>query len=95
MYQGENALHMAIMQRQLGRVRFFLEKCTALLAGRAVGTFFKQGMPCYFGEYPLLFAVSLNQKSVVTYLLNSGALMDIADSDGICFIFYIIIFIRK
>jgi hypothetical protein len=51
------------------------------LEARATGDFFSSGS-CYFGEYPLLFAACTNQKTLVEYLIDWGADMDMVDSNG-------------
>eukprot|EP00455_Lapot_gusevi_P012680 TRINITY_DN1605_c0_g1_i4.p1 TRINITY_DN1605_c0_g1~~TRINITY_DN1605_c0_g1_i4.p1 ORF type:complete len:685 (+),score=183.66 TRINITY_DN1605_c0_g1_i4:122-2176(+) len=81
-YRGENVLHIAIVGKKVELIKFLVEKQPALLHQRAVGTFFQPGQPCYFGEFPLLFAACTNQKSVVEYLVEQGADLNAVDSSG-------------
>jgi hypothetical protein len=45
----------------------------ANIRARACGTFFRQGGPMYYGEFPLSFAACTGQKDVVAYLRRHGA----------------------
>ena len=81
-YYGENILHIAIVNKQLELVQYLLEINLELLNGKATGDFFKTGQPCYFGEYPLFFACSTNQKTLVEYMVEKGARLDDVDSNG-------------
>ena len=78
--QGENALHIAIVNGNEAMVRLLCEKCPAVLAHRAVGSFFAPSGTCYYGELPLSFAVCTNQGSMVRLLLDMGAAIDAADA---------------
>jgi len=53
-----------------------------LLNSKAYGNFFKKGKPCYYGEYPLAFAISTNQFEIFDALLAAGADMNVEDSNG-------------
>lgn len=88
-YYGENCLHMAIVLHRIDLVHFFLEVghkhglLEELLGAKATGTFFQRGKPCYYGESPLGFAVSMNMVSVVRKMIWSyGASMEDDDSNG-------------
>ncbi|CAF4384213.1 unnamed protein product, partial [Didymodactylos carnosus] len=87
-YYGENVLHIAIIKKNAAMVEWLLvdpnnrpyrEK---LLNAKASGNFFKNGRPCYYGEYPLAFAACTNQWNLVEILIEHGADMDMADSNG-------------
>lgn len=88
LYEGENALHIAIINRRDDVVRFLVERCPELLCGRATGVFFqlaKPGQPkkqCYFGEYPLSFACATQNSNCVRYLIAQGANMYARDTHG-------------
>eukprot|EP00930_Biecheleria_cincta_P004981 TRINITY_DN10590_c0_g1_i1.p1 TRINITY_DN10590_c0_g1~~TRINITY_DN10590_c0_g1_i1.p1 ORF type:complete len:737 (-),score=83.20 TRINITY_DN10590_c0_g1_i1:156-2366(-) len=88
-YYGENCLHMAIVAHQIDMVHFFLETghkhglLDKLLGAKATGTFFQRGKPCYYGESPLGFAVSMNMVGVVHEMIWSySASMEDEDSNG-------------
>lgn len=72
LYEGETAIHIAIVNHDLEMVRFLIENGADVRA-RAYGGFFELGGPCYFGEYPLSFAAALGLKEIVTLLTHSGA----------------------
>ncbi|CAF0946381.1 unnamed protein product, partial [Didymodactylos carnosus] len=87
-YYGENVLHIAIIKKNAAMVDWLLVDPSnkpykeTLLKATASGNFFKDGRPCYYGEYPLAFAACTNQWNLVEILINSGADMDMADSNG-------------
>lgn len=92
-YDGENALHMVIAHRpkNLDMVRWLCTECPALVQGRAVGKFFldspyddhRSDDTCPWGEYPLSFAVALNEPSIIKFLVDeAGADMLAQDSNG-------------
>ena len=57
-YTGENALHIAIINQNFGLAALLLETAAEeLLKHKATGKFFAPGETCYYGEYPLSFAV--------------------------------------
>ena len=60
-YEGENILHIAIVQRKSRLVQWLLETHPTLLNSEAIGQFFALSGATYFGGYPLLFAVASNQ----------------------------------
>lgn len=89
MYRGENCLHIAIVQRDLDMVSFILETSRVngtlqqVLSARADGDFFARGTPCFYGEFPLGFAVSTNQGAMVQLLVESfGSSLELEDSYG-------------
>lgn len=79
-YKGENALHIAIVNRNLGLARKLVAACPSLISQRATGTFFSPNGPCYYGELPLSFAASTNQLEIARMLLRSGAQIDACDA---------------
>mmetsp|Transcript_6305 Transcript_6305/g.19137 ORF Transcript_6305/g.19137 Transcript_6305/m.19137 type:complete len:700 (-) Transcript_6305:222-2321(-) len=81
-YQGENCLHIAVVNHQLPLVRTLLQQCPDLLRGRATGNFFAPPQPCYYGEYPLFFAACGNQPALFDLLLQHGAELTAVDSFG-------------
>lgn len=100
LYLGENALHMAIAQREkkaspdgtsLRVIRWLCAQCPPLVQGRATGSFFQKSRytdqrsddTCDWGEYPLSFAVSLNEPAIVCFLVrDAGADMLAQDTQG-------------
>lgn len=81
MYEGETALHIAIVNRDLDMVKFLIQNGASVHA-RCVGTFFKRGNPCYYGEYPLAFAASLGLLEIAKYLKRHGAHVSARDQYG-------------
>lgn len=103
-YYGMNVLHIAVVKcadhpDSEAHIRWLVRRHPQLLHGRATGTFFKPGPgssdkgggECYYGEYPLMFAVCTNQPKVVTMMLNeietqglsgSGTSIEEVDSHG-------------
>lgn len=85
-YNGENCLHIAIVNRNYDMVDFLLETgdAWAQLQAKAEGEFFKPGQPCYYGGTPFNFAVSTNQKELVVKLVNKFGpkIMEGTDSWG-------------
>eukprot|EP01126_Amoeba_proteus_P048002 TRINITY_DN5523_c0_g1_i1.p1 TRINITY_DN5523_c0_g1~~TRINITY_DN5523_c0_g1_i1.p1 ORF type:complete len:631 (-),score=144.40 TRINITY_DN5523_c0_g1_i1:133-2025(-) len=84
-YTGESALHIAIVNQDLEMVKFLVGSSLdkkALFSTRAIGSFFQRGQKCYFGEYPLFFAVSTGQIPMVEFLVKEGADMFAIDSYG-------------
>jgi ankyrin repeat protein len=69
-YNGETALHVAVVQKADSVVRL-LVKYGADLHASASGSFFRH--PKYYGSVPLNFAVSTHQLSMVKLLLELGA----------------------
>eukprot|EP01041_Mallomonas_annulata_P000807 gene807-1571_t len=83
-FAGENILHICIVKRDIDEINWLFdhfdkskdsdgELCiNRLLNGRAYGSFFDLGTHCYFGEYPLLFAVCSNDKQIVDLILSKS-----------------------
>jgi hypothetical protein len=71
-YEGETALHIAIVNGDLDMVKFLIQN-SADVRARAYGSFFQQGSVVYYGEYPLSFAACTGQKDIVSYLKRHGA----------------------
>ncbi|WIA19587.1 hypothetical protein OEZ85_005527 [Tetradesmus obliquus] len=71
-YEGQTALHIAIVNRDFDMVKFLVQNGADIRA-RAWGTFFRQGGPMYYGEYALSFAACSGQKDIVAYLRRHGA----------------------
>ena len=61
-YEGENLLHIAIVRQNEELVQWLLTANPEVLNAEALGPFFNPSGPTYFGGYPLLFAVSTNQR---------------------------------
>ncbi|KAK3266993.1 hypothetical protein CYMTET_24421 [Cymbomonas tetramitiformis] len=82
-YNGENCLHIAIVNRNHDMVRFLLENGDpwGQLKAKAEGEFFKPGRPCYYGGTPLNFAVSTNQKELVGMLVKNFGIQVLEDTD--------------
>ena len=80
LYQGENCLHIATVNKNKDMVDLLLEVCPKQLEQRAVGSFFSPGSACYYGELPLSFAASTNQSDIVEKMLDAGASMIARDS---------------
>jgi ankyrin repeat protein len=86
-YLGENILHIAIIKKRKDLVIELVAKelingGTNLLNAQACGNFFKIEKPCYYGEYPLAFAIATNQFNIFTILVDAGADLNIEDSLG-------------
>ena len=69
-YRGMNVLHIAVVKGSLEHCRWLVRKYPELLHGRATGSFFQPSGECYYGEYPLMFAVCTNQPDIVTMILD-------------------------
>ena len=68
LYEGEVALHIAIVHKDLDLVQFMLRH-GARLDTHAIGGFFQPGR-VYFGETPFAFACSIGDKRIVKALLD-------------------------
>ena len=81
-YEGENALHIAIVKQcRPEAVRWLVRACPALVQGRATGAAFHSSRALFpFGELPLSFAVSINDAALVRLLVEEGG----ADLRGRC-----------
>ena len=69
----QSLLHIAIVKSSVDMVKFLLKTCPELLLCRATGQFFRPGGACYYGEFPLSFAVCTNQPDLVRILLDAQA----------------------
>lgn len=81
-YTGENVLHIAIIKQNFESLSRLIKVEPALAKAGATGKFFQEGKPCYYGEYPLAFASCTNQVDMIECLLENGADIDQADSNG-------------
>ncbi|PNH09877.1 Transient receptor potential cation channel subfamily V member 6 [Tetrabaena socialis] len=72
LYEGETALHIAIVNHDFDMVKFLVQNGADVRA-RAYGSFFQPGSAVYYGEYPLSFAACTGQKDIVSYLKRHGA----------------------
>lgn len=80
LYEGQTALHIAIVNRDMDMVRFLVSNGADVRA-RAWGTTFRPEGRLYYGEYPLSFAASLGQRDIVSYLKRHGARVNV-DKDS-------------
>ena len=71
LYEGEVALHIAIVHKDLELVRFMLRH-GARLDTHTIGAFFGPGR-VYFGETPFAFAASIGDRDIVKALLDHAA----------------------
>lgn len=71
LYEGEVALHIAIVHKDLELVQFML-KHGARLDTHTIGAFFGPGR-VYFGETPFAFAASVGDRDIVKALLDHAA----------------------
>eukprot|EP00667_Euglena_gracilis_P012374 EG_transcript_12703 len=71
-YEGQNVLHMAIVNQNPVMARWLLERVPELLDSEATGEFFKPCGDAYFGGYPLLFAVATNQEDMLDTILDTA-----------------------
>ncbi|CAG9466553.1 unnamed protein product [Pedinophyceae sp. YPF-701] len=81
LYEGETALHIAIVNRDFDMVKYLVQNGADVRA-RAFGKFFARGRPCYYGEYPVSFAASLGLHDICAYLKRHGAHVSDRDSYG-------------
>jgi len=81
-YEGENALHIAVVNFRNSIISKLVGKAPGLVAHKAKGKFFQPGAPCYYGGYPLSFAASTNNKEAADVLVRSGASLRDQDSYG-------------
>ena len=79
-YEGENGLHIAVINGDVELVQLLVKACPELLTHRATGPFFQPGGYCYYGELPLSFAVCTGQSAMVRVLLDAGADLLAADN---------------
>ena len=81
-YHGENALHIAVVQKRIDVARWLVRAEPELLQHRADGAFFAVGQPCNYGQVPLLFAAGTNQPEMFDMLVAEGADPNAVDSFG-------------
>ncbi|MES1914936.1 MAG: hypothetical protein MHM6MM_006955 [Cercozoa sp. M6MM] len=92
-YEGESALHMAIVNRDEKLVRFLIRCGADVNTPRATGRFFRKNIGqggwtatekgiVYLGETPLHFAVCTDQPRLVKLLFRHGASMRARDGNG-------------
>ena len=82
-YEGENLLHIAIVNENLEFAKFLVQKAPQLLEQQAVGSFFSlDGGSCPWGAFPLSFAAATNQTDMVDVCLRGGAKVFAEDCDG-------------
>ena len=82
-YEGENLLHIAIVNENLEFTEFLVQKAPELLEQQAVGPFFSSdGGSCPWGAFPLSFAAATNQTDMVDVCLRGGANIFAEDCDG-------------
>ncbi|KAJ9457789.1 hypothetical protein DIPPA_34773 [Diplonema papillatum] len=83
-FDGESALHLAVAFNDKKLIKQLL-RSNANPTMRAVGTFFQPSGPCYFGEYPLSFAVACGNVELAEILCAGGRgkhLLPLKDSFG-------------
>ena len=81
-YEGENLLHIAIVNENLDFARLLLKENRSLLKHKATGTFFTLDGKCPWGAFPLSFATATNQPDMVDLLLEHGADLFAEDDNG-------------
>ncbi|XP_007466700.1 PREDICTED: transient receptor potential cation channel subfamily V member 6 [Lipotes vexillifer] len=83
LYEGQTALHMAIMNQNVNLVKALLAH-GASVSARAVGSAFclSPHNLVYFGEHPLSFAACMGSEETVRLLIEHGADIRAQDSLG-------------
>ncbi|XP_030709916.1 transient receptor potential cation channel subfamily V member 6 isoform X3 [Globicephala melas] len=83
LYEGQTALHMAIMNQNVNLVKALLAH-GASVSARAVGSAFclSPHNLLYFGEHPLSFAACMGSEETVRLLIEHGADIRAQDSLG-------------
>eukprot|EP01064_Diplonema_japonicum_P020468 TRINITY_DN2992_c0_g2_i2.p1 TRINITY_DN2992_c0_g2~~TRINITY_DN2992_c0_g2_i2.p1 ORF type:complete len:917 (+),score=177.61 TRINITY_DN2992_c0_g2_i2:57-2807(+) len=71
LFDGESALHLAVAFGDTKLIKRLIQ-ANADPASRAYGTFFEPSGTCYFGEYPLSFAVACGGLEVAEILVAGG-----------------------
>eukprot|EP01060_Flectonema_neradi_P004772 TRINITY_DN1311_c1_g1_i1.p1 TRINITY_DN1311_c1_g1~~TRINITY_DN1311_c1_g1_i1.p1 ORF type:complete len:964 (+),score=117.49 TRINITY_DN1311_c1_g1_i1:63-2894(+) len=69
LFDGESALHLAVAFDDCELMEILID-AGADPTTRAYGTFFNPSSTCYFGEYPLSFAVACGNKKMAQLLLT-------------------------
>ncbi|XP_064431914.1 transient receptor potential cation channel subfamily V member 6 isoform X1 [Mirounga angustirostris] len=82
LYEGQTALHIAIVNQNVNLVRALLAH-GASVSARATGTAFRRSPRnlIYFGEHPLSFAACVGSEEIVRLLIEHGA--DIRAQDAL------------
>eukprot|EP01059_Diplonema_ambulator_P011920 TRINITY_DN2198_c0_g2_i1.p1 TRINITY_DN2198_c0_g2~~TRINITY_DN2198_c0_g2_i1.p1 ORF type:complete len:909 (+),score=308.23 TRINITY_DN2198_c0_g2_i1:74-2728(+) len=70
-FDGESVLHLAVAFNDTKLIKMLLH-ANADPMSRAYGTFFQPSGSCYFGEYPLAFAVACGLTDVAEILVANG-----------------------
>ncbi|EPQ05590.1 Transient receptor potential cation channel subfamily V member 6 [Myotis brandtii] len=93
LYEGQTALHMAIMNQNVNLVRALLAH-GASVSARATGTAFRLSPHnhIYFGEHPLSFAACVGSEEIVRLLIEHGANIRAQDSLGKHWMLHILVF---
>ncbi|XP_072618934.1 transient receptor potential cation channel subfamily V member 6 isoform X1 [Vulpes vulpes] len=83
LYEGQTALHIAIVNQNVNLVRALLAR-GASVSARATGTAFRRSPRnlIYFGEHPLSFAACVGSEEIVRLLIEHGADIRAQDSLG-------------
>ncbi|XP_054994850.1 transient receptor potential cation channel subfamily V member 6 [Sorex araneus] len=83
LYEGQTALHIAIVNQNVNLVRALLAR-GASVSARATGTAFQLSPRnlIYFGEHPLSFAACVGSEEIVRLLLEHGADLRAQDALG-------------
>ncbi|KAF0872142.1 TRPV6 protein, partial [Crocuta crocuta] len=83
LYEGQTALHIAIVNQNVNLVRALLAH-GASVSARATGTAFRRSPRnlIYFGEHPLSFAACVGSEEIVRLLIEHGADIRAQDSLG-------------
>uniref|UniRef100_A0A452RBN4 Transient receptor potential cation channel subfamily V member 6 n=1 Tax=Ursus americanus TaxID=9643 RepID=A0A452RBN4_URSAM len=83
LYEGQTALHIAIVNQNVNLVRALLAH-GASVSARATGTAFHRSPRnlIYFGEHPLSFAACVGSEEIVRLLIEHGADIRAQDSLG-------------
>uniref|UniRef100_A0A8B9WWP2 Ion transport domain-containing protein n=1 Tax=Bos mutus grunniens TaxID=30521 RepID=A0A8B9WWP2_BOSMU len=83
LYEGQTALHIAVMNRNVNLVKALLAH-GASVSARAIGSAFRLTPHnlIYFGEHPLSFAACMGSEEIVRLLIEHGADIRAQDSLG-------------
>uniref|UniRef100_A0A8B9WX31 Ion transport domain-containing protein n=1 Tax=Bos mutus grunniens TaxID=30521 RepID=A0A8B9WX31_BOSMU len=81
LYEGQTALHIAVMNRNVNLVKALLAH-GASVSARAIGSAFRLTPHnlIYFGEHPLSFAACMGSEEIVRLLIEHGADIRAQDS---------------
>eukprot|EP01062_Namystynia_karyoxenos_P008838 TRINITY_DN13116_c0_g1_i1.p1 TRINITY_DN13116_c0_g1~~TRINITY_DN13116_c0_g1_i1.p1 ORF type:complete len:1288 (+),score=385.27 TRINITY_DN13116_c0_g1_i1:66-3929(+) len=89
--RGQAALHFAVVHKDPELAGLILAAAPQTVLARAVGAFFSAANMCFFGEWPLFFAVSTNQPAMVRRILSvaekkldrsRGQMLGLRDAQG-------------